>query len=93
MAAYFRMIFEGALSGFRISFGKESGDFGLSFGEMINAGQFPLYDGKYEVTPKIEAQQLKTTNRSMEQDVTVHAIPYYEVDNEYNGQTIVIGGN
>lgn len=51
------------------------------------------YTGEYEVTPKIEAQELKTANRHMKQDVTIHAIPYYEVDNEHNGQTIVIGGN
>ena len=56
-------------------------------------GGLPLYTGAYEVTPKIEAQTLDTANRSMEKDVTIHAIPYYEVDNASNGQTIVIGGN
>lgn len=56
-------------------------------------GGLPLYTGDYEVTPKIEAQKLDTANRSMEKDVTIHAIPYYEVDNASNGQTIVIGGN
>ena len=82
-------------SGFAVpvSFEEVSSDFFLEFGEVINAGHFPLYAGEYEVTPKIEAQTLNTANRSMERDMTIHAIPYYEVDNDYNGQTIVIGGN
>lgn len=82
-------------SGFAVpvSFEEVSSDFFLEFGEVINTGHFPLYAGEYEVTPKIEAQTLNTANRSMERDVTIHAIPYYEVDNDYNGQTIVIGGN
>lgn len=57
------------------------------------SGGWPLYSGEYEVTPKVTAQTLETARKSLEKDVTVHAIPYYEVDNEYNGQTIVIGGN
>lgn len=57
------------------------------------SGGFPLYRGEYEVTPKVTEQTLETAMRSMDSDVTIHAIPYYEVDNIYQGQTVIIGGS
>lgn len=79
---------------FQLGFEESTDSFSVGFEEGIfTGGGLPLYTGAYEVTPKIEAQKLDTANRSMEKDVTIHAIPYYEVDNAYNGQTIVIGGN
>lgn len=86
--------FEEEDEGFQLGFEESTDSFSVGFEEGIfTGGGLPLYTGAYEVTPKIEAQKLDTANRSMEKDVTIHAIPYYEVDNASNGQTIVIGGN
>lgn len=93
MAVYFRLNFAMSEPVLPVLFEESENDFHLDFGEVANTGGMPLYTGDYEVTPKIEAQRLETANRSMENDVIIHAIPYYEVDNAYNGQTIVIGGN
>lgn len=50
-----------------------------------------MYSGDYEVTPKIQEQVLNTYDRHMNDDVTIKAIPYFEVSNE-QGQTVIIGG-
>lgn len=51
----------------------------------------PDYSGPYEVTPRVESQSIETRGKAMTQDVTILAIPIYEVSNEY-GTTINIGG-
>lgn len=51
------------------------------------------YDGDYEVTPKAESQELKTKQKYMVDDVTVHAIPYFDVGNNSGGRTVYIGGH
>ena len=50
-----------------------------------------IYDGTYIVTPKIVEQTLYTAGKQMTDDVTVLAIPFYSVDNQQNGQTVIIG--
>lgn len=50
----------------------------------------PYYDGPYEVTPTSSEQELATVNRSMRDDVTVHAIPYHSVTNDAGGYTVSI---
>lgn len=50
------------------------------------------YDGEYVVTPAVVQQSLHTENKVMDDDVTVKAIPYYEVENADNGVTVIIGG-
>lgn len=52
-----------------------------------------LYEGAYEVTPAVKSFDLKTKDKLLVQDLTIHAIPYYEVDNIHKGQTVIIGGN
>lgn len=60
---------------------------------IADTGDYELYTGPYEVTPKVNtAQVLQTTNKILKDDVRVLEIPYYEVSNEYNGTTIIIGG-
>ncbi len=49
-----------------------------------------IYDGDYEVTPKVDAQSLPTATKVMLQDVQIKKIPYFETSNEY-GNTIYIG--
>ena len=49
------------------------------------------YDGDYIVTPKVNQQTLPTLNKLMKDDVTIKAIPYYDVGNTSGGSTVYIG--
>ena len=51
----------------------------------------PIYTGSYEVTPKTESQELFTKQKLMTDDVTIKAIPYYNVGNLAGGSTVYIG--
>ena len=51
----------------------------------------PGYTGPYEVTPMPEAQKLTTNGKLMKADVTVKAIPYFNVGNPSGGSTAYIG--
>lgn len=51
------------------------------------------YYGEYTVTPKMQMQTMETADKYMTDDVTILAIPYYSVDNQKNGQTVIIGGS
>ena len=55
-----------------------------------SAGDAPVYDGPYEVTPKVTAQTLQTAQKFMQEDVSVRAIPYFDVSNQAGGNTIYI---
>jgi hypothetical protein len=48
------------------------------------------YTGSYEVTPKVEAQTMPTAQKLMAQDVTIKAIPIYNVSNNSGGSTVYI---
>ena len=48
------------------------------------------YTGDYEVTPKVEAQTMHTAQKLMAQDVTIKAIPIYNVTNHSGGSTVYI---
>ena len=60
--------------------------------EITVNGAAEHYTGAYDVTPKIMAQSLPTAGKQMRSDVTVKAIPYYEVGNAQRGETVIIGG-
>lgn len=67
-------------------------------GEIYNAKasistDHETYNGEYNVIPKIEEQTLNTSDKLMLDDVKIKAIPFYEVSNPYNGETVIIGGN
>lgn len=50
----------------------------------------PLYRGEYDVIPKAHIMQtLETDGKTMEDDVRVHEIPYYETSN-VSGTTVYI---
>ena len=55
-------------------------------GEML-----PMYDGDYQVTPKVSEIILPTKNKSMADDVTIFQIPYHEAENPSGGITATIG--
>ena len=67
-----------------------------SDGELNGSLSIPVgyddYTGEYEITPKVNEQELKTKDKHMVKDLLIKAIPYYEVENVYNGQTVIIGG-
>lgn len=71
----------------------ETGDsfFTADFGVMT--GVTPeLYDGGYELWPALTDETLQTKDRLMANDVMLHAIPRYVVDNAAGGRTMTIGG-
>ena len=52
----------------------------------------PKYGGTYTVTPEVgTGQTLETAGKYLTNDVTVNAIPDYEVSNEAGGNTFIIG--
>ena len=65
----------------------------LEIGTAITVTQLEgdMYTGPYTVTPQAdEVQTLETRAKTMEDDVTVLAIPYYQTGNLY-GDTVYIG--
>lgn len=48
------------------------------------------YEGDYEITPTVDGMTLETKQRYMTDDVTIKAIPFYEVSNTSGGNTIYI---
>lgn len=73
--------------------GKLSGEHRLKGTISIGAGvekDVPIYDGEYEVTPKVYGQSLETTGKKMLNDVVIRSIPYYETSNPW-GNTVYIG--
>lgn len=58
---------------------------------ILNTGSisYPIYDGEYIITPRVEEQILETKNKITKENIEVKEIPYYENANEY-GYTITI---
>ena len=67
----------------------DSPNIAVELGRPVYMGGEP-YDGSYEVTPKVSAQTLPTANKLMLDDVSVRAIPYFDVSNPAGGNTIYI---
>ena len=58
----------------------------------MNSGDIPVYDGTYSVTPKVyEETTLATKQKLMQNNVTVARIPQYQVSNDADGVTLIIG--
>lgn len=51
----------------------------------------PEYAGPYDITPLFSAQTLPTAKRLLQQNITIKKIPQYEVTNDSNGYTLIIG--
>ena len=51
------------------------------------------YEGEYEVTPTVDGMVLPTNNKVMTDDLTVKAIPFYNVSNTSGGSTVFIGSD
>ena len=69
-----------------------TGTFPVEFGEIIETGDCEVYEGEYTVTPRVSAQLLETQRKMCRQDIQIRAIPYYEVENQNHGNTVIIGG-
>lgn len=63
----------------------------VCFGEIQTVQNDDVYEGEYSVTPSSAVQTLETRGKTMREDVTVLAIPYFETSNE-SGTTVYIGG-
>lgn len=50
-----------------------------------------IYDGSYEITPKVDGQTMNTKDKYMLDDVNVHPIPFFSVGNDSGGNTVYIG--
>ena len=78
---------------FLISLQESNQKFDVSFGE-IQYIALPetkaVYAGSYDVTPKIGEQVLATKKKYMKEDLTIHAIPCYDVSNSAGGSTVYI---
>lgn len=73
----------GDLSGFTGSFGKGS--------IIVVHGDYPIYDGSTDVTPKANEQTvLETAEKLVLQDITVFEVPYFQVSNPQGGNTVYI---
>lgn len=63
--------------------------------ELLAGGSAPSiapYNGKYAVIPTVEGETLQTKRKYMVENLTVHAIPYFEVGNLTGGTTVYIAG-
>ena len=66
-------------------------DLDIDSATIVYTGGVP-YTGSYEVTPKVEQSTvLETSNKVLSKNVTVLKIPQFEVSNEANGKTFIIG--
>lgn len=62
---------------------------------VVGAGTsatIPIYNGEYEVIPKVEEETiLQTKGYAMADNVKVKEIPSYEVKNSAGGYTFIVG--
>ena len=66
-------------------------NFNIDFGEIILVKTDEVYDGDYNVIPRVYQQVLPTKDKLMTDDVTVEVIPLAKVLNPSNGYTVTIG--
>ena len=65
--------------------------FNIDFGEVVFVRTDDVYDGDYDVIPRVYQQILPTKDKLMLDDVTVEVIPLLETINSANGYTATIG--
>lgn len=79
---------------FALEFREFSSEVAVDFEEIQEVTEYiggEVYAGDYKVTPKVTAQTMPTKDKVMLDDVTVEAIPFYEVKNTSGGKTATIG--
>ena len=65
--------------------------FKTNFGEIFLVKTDDIYDGDYNVTPRVYQQILETKDKLMIDDVLINVIPMAKVINLSNGYTVTIG--
>lgn len=78
---------------FRAQFSENEQAFRADFGQVHRITEYvggQLYEGEYEVTPKVESQSLPTKDKVLTEDVTIKAVPIYRVSNTSGGNTVYI---
>ena len=65
--------------------------FNTNFGEVFLVNTSEVYDGDYNVIPRVYQQVLETKDKLMLDDVTVEIIPLAKTINLSNGYTVTIG--
>lgn len=58
---------------------------------VVVPDEWDVYEGDYDVIPKVTEQVLPTAEKYLYDDVTVRKIPYYEASNSSGGNTVYIG--
>jgi len=89
--AYFNVQFRETLNSFDVQFQKTSAMFTIGFGAVSVLPTAEIYSGSYEVTPAVNSQNIPTAQKFLKYDMTVKAIPYYDVSNLAGGTTVYIG--
>ena len=76
---------------FITKFNSRENNFKTRFGSTTYAA-VKVYTGEYIITPKADTSVvLETKNKIMLYDLTVKEIPYYQVTNPADGETVYIG--
>lgn len=78
---------------FKANFHQDRQTFSADFGEVHVVTEYvggELYQGAYDVTPKVDPQTMATKGKVMNDDVTIKAIPFFEVSNTSGGNTVYI---
>ena len=79
---------------FNIRFSDATQTLGVRFKDVQPITEYvggEVYDGAYEVTPRLQKQALFTAEKVMLHDVTINEIPIVKVSNTSGGNTVVIG--
>ena len=74
-----------------VSFIQTECTFNTDFGEVFFIKTDDVYEGDYNVIPRVYEQTLPTKDKLMLNDVTVEIIPLSKVINLSNGYTVTIG--
>ena len=78
---------------FNAKFRQDCLSFNANFGEIHRSTEYVggnPFDGDYTVTPKVDSQTMPTKGRIMLDDVTIKAIPFFNVSNNSGGSTVYI---
>ena len=76
---------------FKVKFVHQECTFKPFFGEIFTIHTEDVYEGPYDVVPRVYEQILETKDKLMLNDVTVEIIPRSYVINQKNGFTVTIG--
>lgn len=76
---------------FKARFIQTNCTFHPNFGEIVTIRNNDIYEGDYNVVPRVYQQILPTKEKLMLDDVTVEVIPLTTVLNLSNGYTATIG--